>query len=58
MEPTLPPLHPQVSELLTALGLRVVDIVQWDVLACAPIGEPGNTPSVILKFGADERKAE
>lgn len=56
MEPSLPPLHPRVSELLTHLGLRVVDAIKWNVLACARNEDVGNEPTVVLKFGSDERK--
>lgn len=58
MEPPLPPLHPQVPELLAHLGLRVVDAIKWNVLACAPATEPGSQPTCVLKFGSDRRKAE
>jgi hypothetical protein len=58
MEPPLPPLHPHVPELLAHLGLRVVDAIKWNVLACAPVTEHGDVPTCVLKFGSDRRKAE
>jgi len=56
MELPLPPLHPRLPELLSHLGLRVVDVVKWNVLACAKLDEPGNVPTVVLKFGSNARK--
>jgi len=58
MEPPFPPLHPQVPELLSKLGLRVVDAIKWNVLACAPADTQGDEATLILKFGSDRRKAE
>lgn len=58
MEPPLPPLHPQVPELLAHLNLRVVDAIKWNVLACASLGDTGNVPTSVLKFGSDRRKTE
>lgn len=58
MEPPLPPLHPRVPELLTSLNLRLVDAVKWNLLACAEEGANPLIPTVVLKFGSDERKTE
>jgi len=58
MEPPLPPLHPRVPEILEHLGLRVVDAIKWNVLACAPKEQEGGEATVILKFGSDRRKTE
>lgn len=56
MEPPLPPLHPLLPELLEHLQLRVVDAIKWNVLACVEADDPGIEPTLILKFGSDERK--
>jgi len=56
MEPSLPPLHPRIAELLAHLGLRAVDAIKWNVLACVKLDDPGKEPTVILKVGTDERK--
>lgn len=58
MEPPLPPMHPMVPVLLAKLGLRVVDAVKWNVLSCVQEGDPGNAPTMVLKFGSDRRKTE
>jgi hypothetical protein len=58
MEPSLPPLHPRLPELLDRLQLRVVDAVTWNVLACVEADDPGNEPTLVLKFGDDARKSE
>jgi hypothetical protein len=58
VEPPLPPLHPQVPELLSHLRLRVLDAMKWNVLACTDEDEPSNEPTVVLKFGSDRRKTD
>ena len=58
MEPPLLPLHPHLPGLLSSLGLRVVDALKWNVLACAPDDSVGAIPTVVLKFGTDKRKTE
>lgn len=58
MEPPLPPLHPQVPELLAKLKLRLVDAIKWNVFACAPEDDQSGETPYILKFGSDSRKAE
>lgn len=58
MEPPLPPLHPRVPELIAHLNLRVIDAIKWNVLACADADSTGDEPTVVLKFGSDQRKAD
>ena len=58
MEPPLPPLHPLLPQLLDHLQLRVVDAVKWNVLACVEADDPGANPTLILKFGTDDRKTD
>jgi len=56
MEPALPPIHPQVPELLEHLGLEVIEPMKWNVLLCRRVGGPANDNSLVLKFGTDPRK--
>jgi len=58
METPLQPLHPQVPELLAELGLRVVDAIEWNVLACAPVDSNEMEPTVVLKFDSTQQKAD
>ncbi len=58
MEPPLPPLHPLLPQLLDHLQLRVVDAIKWNVLACVEADDPGTDPTLILKFGSDDRKTD
>jgi hypothetical protein len=58
MEPPLPPLHPRLPELLEHLGLQLIDAAKWNVLICRERGTEDETPTTVLKFGTDRRKAE
>lgn len=58
MEPPFPPLHPQIPELLAHLGLRVVDAIKWNVMACVGEGDADGEPTIVLKLGVGRRKAE
>ncbi len=57
MEPALPPIHPQVPELLNNLGLQIIEPLKWNVLLCRRQGASAKEPLLILKFGSDPRKA-
>ncbi len=56
MEPALPPLHPLVPALMSHLGLRIVDAIKWNVIACTD--DEGNVPKWIIKLGSEPRKNE
>jgi len=57
MEPALPPIHPQVPELLKSLGLQIIEPLKWNVLLCRRSEAAKDGPLLILKFGSDPRKA-
>jgi hypothetical protein len=58
MKLPLPPMHPQVPELLASLKLRLIEVIKWNVFSCAPADETGSEPAYVLKLGSDPRKAE
>lgn len=57
MEPALPPLHPLVPALMSHLGLRIVDAIKWNVIACTDV-EGSGLPKWIVKLGSEPRKNE
>ncbi|PIY63232.1 hypothetical protein COY93_00940 [Candidatus Uhrbacteria bacterium CG_4_10_14_0_8_um_filter_58_22] len=58
MEPPMPPLHPKTPSLLDHLGLRIIDVVKWNLLLCVQKDDSGSVPTHVLKFGMDRRKTE
>jgi len=56
MEPALPPLHPLIPSLMAHLGLRIVDAIKWNVIACTDETGPRSRPKWIVKVGSDARK--
>ena len=57
MEPALPPIHPQVPELLKSLGLQLIEPLKWNVLLCRRSDASKDGSLLILKLGSDPRKA-
>ncbi|MBN1585618.1 phosphotransferase [Candidatus Uhrbacteria bacterium] len=56
MEPALPPLHPKLPKLLSALNLEPLDAIKWNVISCRREGK-GGPERLVLKFGSNDRKA-
>ena len=57
MEPALPPIHPQVPELVKSLDLQIIEPLKWNVLLCRKSGSTEDRALLVLKIGSDPRKA-
>lgn len=57
MEPALPPIHPEVPELVKNLGLHIIEPLKWNVLLCRKQTADPKEPLLVLKIGSDPRKA-